>query len=340
MNVGVSSQEEVVEEWNLLTSRTRSALSMTRDRLKSNEAEEEQARGHSGAQNFEVFATSGSRWPGAASLHAFSTETAAAIDALRSAEAKAISLRADEAEASRRGASVLAASLAAHQRRSADSIAELNRRRQDFEREKAFCANQPTRTGAPEHVPLAIFTKNSNVVKNIFKPPLDTVMPELLGTKPVNERANKAMDSHTNAPVTPKPTPKVPEANAAPVDRNVVPATSTNPEADHPGLNQAKTAPSAVTMLNRVGAPMAPAPKAPVVVSMPTSKAPAPEAPVVASKPTSKRVTTTLPQESQSADAVPEIKPDLSKSPSLNSYLFGDADGGGDSELSSLISKV
>jgi len=65
---------------------------------------------------------------------------------------------------------------------------------------------------------------------------------------------------------------------------------------------------------------------------------------VAAAKPNSKKVMTALPQESKSVDARPEVKPDLSKAPSLNSYLFGDSDGssdgGGDSELSSLISKV
>jgi len=150
MDAGVTSQHEVADEWRLLSARTKAALSLVRDRLKTNEDEEVQARGHSGAQPFQVFATSGSRWPGAAKLHIFSTETVAAIDALKSAEAKALSLRADEAQASRRGASVLAASFIAHQQRAAEGIAELQRRQKDFETQKAVCANQPIKAGAPE----------------------------------------------------------------------------------------------------------------------------------------------------------------------------------------------
>merc|ERR1719353_1642687 len=66
---------------------------------------------------------------------------------------------------------------------------------------------------------------------------------------------------------------------------------------------------------------------------------------VVAHKTSSKRVITGLPQESQSVDEQ-AAKPVMSKSPTLNSYLFGDSDGGGsggeggDGDLSSLISKV
>lgn len=332
MNAGVSSQKEVAEEWQLLTARTRTALSLTRDRLKSNEAEEEQARGHSGAQAFQVLATSGSRWPGAAKLHAFSAETSAAIDVLRSAEAKAISLRADEAQASRRGASVLAASFAAHQQRSVDSNAELNRRHQDFEKEKTFCANRASKAGSHEHVPLAIFTTKSKAVKNIFKPPLDTTTPELLGMKPINERAETGDNAPAKAPAMSKPAPKAPEV-AEPVTPAPAPKTLEVSDApnkyfkyvapeksvgDQPSLNQALTG-------------IAVARSKPVAI---------PNQPVVAPKPTSQKVTTALPQESESADARPEVKPDLSKSPNLNSYLFGDSDGGGDSELSSLISKV
>jgi len=100
---------------------------------------------------------------------------------------------------------------------------------------------------------------------------------------------------------------------------NIAPSTSDNSPTAKPSLNVATTEQT--------------------FPSEPTSPSK-----VVAAKPNSKKVMTALPQESKSFDARPEVKPDLSKAPSLNSYLFGDSDvgsdGGGDSELSSLISKV
>jgi len=101
----------------------------------------------------------------------------------------------------------------------------------------------------------------------------------------------------------------------------------------------------------------APAPEAPVAAKpTPTAdtnhatpaapkvsptKVTTPEAPA-APKPSQKKVSTALPQESQVADTEPMVKPDLSKSPNLNSYLFGgdSSSGGGGDDLSSLISKV
>lgn len=366
MDVGVVSQREIADEWHLLSSRTKATLLVVHERLKTNEDQEEQARGHSGAQPFQVFARSGSRWPGATKLHEFSAETAAAIDALKSAEAKALSLRADEAQASRRGASVLSAAFAAHQQRAADSTVEFKRREKDFEKEKAFCANRPADAGTPEHVPLAIFTTKSKVARKVFEPPLDTRTPkemtpripkskELKSSTPTVPEVNVA-SATPSAPPLKESSPEVAKVNVAPTTKPSYKQILQASAPEVPKVNVAAVTPPSYTQIPKASTPEAPkvsvAPESsensmsakPSLNLETTDKAHSADFPgpnkIVAPEPSSKKVTTALPQESQSTDAGPEVKPDLSKAPSLNSYLFGDSDGGGDSELSSLISRV